>query len=130
MRDLLCGTWTYGVVIRFILEFYGFLQLWKNKRCWLIHSLGESVDSVKVNLWYHNILYYVPLALTKKLKTWFWIKKHCQRHNGPEGWVHITSCTQILIKFHLQNLEQVSTSKSQPNMNISTKVKLQNIDQT
>ena len=39
--------------------------------------------------------------------------------------------TQILIKFHLlQNLEQVSTSKSQPNLNISTKVKLKNIDQT
>ena len=38
--------------------------------------------------------------------------------------------TQILIKFHLQNLEQVSTSRSQPNMNISTKVKLKNIDQT
>ena len=38
--------------------------------------------------------------------------------------------TQILIKFQLQNLEQVSTSISQPNMNISTKVKLQNIDQT
>ena len=38
--------------------------------------------------------------------------------------------TQILIKFHPQNLEQVSTSKSQPNMNIWTKVKLQNIDQT
>ena len=38
--------------------------------------------------------------------------------------------TQILIKFHLQNLEQVSTSKSQPTMNISTKVKLKNIDQT
>ena len=38
--------------------------------------------------------------------------------------------TQILIKFHLKNLEQVSTSKSQPNMNISSKVKSQNIDQT
>ena len=25
--------------------------------------------------------------------------KHCQRHNGPEGWVHIKSSTQILIKF-------------------------------
>ena len=31
-------------------------------------------------------------------------KKHCQRHNGPEGWVHITSLqftlhsSQILIK--------------------------------
>ena len=37
--------------------------------------------------------------------------------------------TQILIKFQFQNLEQASTSKSQPNMNIPTKVKLQNIDQ-
>ena len=25
--------------------------------------------------------------------------KHCQRHNGPEGWVHIKVQTQILIKF-------------------------------
>ena len=38
--------------------------------------------------------------------------------------------TQIFIKFQLQNPEQVWTSKSQPNMNILTKVKLQNIDQT
>ena len=38
--------------------------------------------------------------------------------------------TQILIKFQLLNLEQVSTSKSQPNMNISTKVKLKDIDQS
>ena len=38
--------------------------------------------------------------------------------------------TQILIKLHLQNLEQVSTSRSKPNKNISTKVKLKNIDQT
>ena len=41
----------------------------------------------------------------KFIQVVFWQKtKHCQRHNGPEGWVHIT---QILIKFHLQNLEQV-----------------------
>ena len=38
--------------------------------------------------------------------------------------------TQILIKFHFQNIEQVSISKSQPNMNISTEVKLKYIDQT
>ena len=35
--------------------------------------------------------------------------------------------TQILIKFHLQNLEKVSTSKSQFNMN--NKVKLKDITQ-
>ena len=38
--------------------------------------------------------------------------------------------TQILIKFHLQNLKQVPISKSQPNMNILTEVKLKDIDQT
>ena len=37
--------------------------------------------------------------------------------------------TQILIKFHLQNLDQASTSKSQPNISLSIKLKLQNLDQ-
>ena len=32
------------------------------------------------------------------------IYKHCQRHNGPEGWVHITSC--------YTNLDQISISES------------------
>ena len=36
---------------------------------------------------------------------------------------------QILIKFHLQNLDQASTSKSQPNISLSIKLKLQNLDQ-
>ena len=34
--------------------------------------------------------------------------------------------TQILI-FHLRNLDQASTSKSQPNISISTKLKIQNM---
>ena len=38
--------------------------------------------------------------------------------------------TQILIKFHLQNLDQASTSKSQPNINLPIKLKPQNLDQT
>ena len=37
---------------------------------------------------------------------------------------------QIFIKFHLQNLDQASTSKSQPNISLSIKLKLQNLDQT
>ena len=37
---------------------------------------------------------------------------------------------QILIKFHLQNLDQASTSKSQPNISQHIKFKLQNLDQT
>ena len=65
--------------------------------------------------------------------------KHCQRHNGPEGWVHLSKVTywvisqiqtQILFKLHLQNLDQAFTSKSTPNITTSTKLKIQNIDQT
>ena len=37
---------------------------------------------------------------------------------------------QILIKFYLKNLDQASTSKSQPNVSLSIKFKLQNLDQT
>ena len=49
------------------------------------------------------------------------IPKHCQRHNGPEGWVLLNKVyTQILIEFYLQNLDQASTSKSKPKINIST----------
>ena len=36
---------------------------------------------------------------------------------------------QISIKFHLQNLDQASASKSQPNISLSIKLKLQNLDQ-
>ena len=38
--------------------------------------------------------------------------------------------TDILIKFHLQSLDQASTSKSQPNISLSIKLKPQNLDQT
>ena len=37
---------------------------------------------------------------------------------------------QILIKFHLKNLDQASTTKSQPNVSLSINLKLQNLDQT
>ena len=44
--------------------------------------------------------------------------KHCQRPNGPEGWILLTKVTsfvikvltQILNKFHHQNIDQASTS--------------------
>ena len=51
-----------------------------------------------------------------------YVLKHCQRHNGPEGWVHITrsQCTvhktwtcynfKISTKHQLKNLNQTSAS--------------------
>ena len=49
-------------------------------------------------------------ALNRTFWAWNWYK-HCQRHNGPEGWVHITE-SWLSINF-----------KSQPNISISTKSK-------
>ena len=50
----------------------------------------------------------------------------------PKLLLKVTSqvLTQILFKFQLQNLDQASTSKSEPNIRISTKLNLQNLDQT
>ena len=54
---------------------------------------------------------------------WFNFKKHCQRHNGPEGWVLVTKVTYLghITNYHT-NLEQTS-SESRPSTNykISTK---------
>ena len=38
--------------------------------------------------------------------------------------------TQILIKFQIKNLNSALTSKSQPNISISTKLRIENIDQS
>ena len=46
--------------------------------------------------------------------------KHCQRHNGAEGWVHITSsCT---------NLDQISSSESQTGINFKISTKHKHLD--
>ena len=50
--------------------------------------------------------------------------KHCQRHNGPEGWVHLSKVTSwSSIKSSYTNLAQISSSESWPriNLKISTK---------
>ena len=66
------------------------------------------------------------------------IKKHCQRHNGPEGWVHLAKVTSWShIRSSNINLDHISSlesrlsinPKSQPNIGISTKLKIQNLDQ-
>ena len=52
------------------------------------------------------------------------VQKHCQRHNGPEDWVHLTKVTSWV---HITNsntyLDQISSSESRPSIDfkISTK---------
>ena len=82
------------------------------------------------------------------------ICKHCQRHNGPEGWVLLTKITSFVIskflhkfwsnfisristKHQLQNLNQISAFRlnlnfkilTKPSFRISTKIKLHNLNQ-
>ena len=58
--------------------------------------------------------------------------KHCQRHNGPEGWVFPIKVTSLgHITSSRTNLDQIS---SQPSINFSFKIlpvlQLQNLDKT
>ena len=68
-------------------------------------------------------------------------QKHCQRHNGPEGWVLITKVSYLgHITSSQTNLDQISSSKSWLNIAsesrpriifiIATKGQQQNIDLT
>ena len=51
-----------------------------------------------------------------------WYMKHCQRHNGPEGWVHIKSSNT--------NLDQISSSESRPSINFKITTKHQPLHKT
>ena len=57
----------------------------------------------------------VSFRVHRKERSDVLIFKHCQRHNGPEGKVHITSSKA--------NVYQISSSESRPSINfkISTK---------
>ena len=46
-------------------------------------------------------------------------QKHCQRHNGPEGWVHITR-SQYTVHRHIEHIT-ISESRLSINFKISTK---------
>ena len=54
-------------------------------------------------------------------------KKHCQRHNRPEGWVHLAKVTSWShITSSNINLDQISSSESRPSINfkISTNISI------
>ena len=74
-----------------------------------------------------------PLCLSPSHSTWAMFK-YCQRHNGPKGRVQLTKVTCLghtisSYTNHFQDLDQASISKSQSYNTMSTKPKLQNIDQ-
>ena len=81
-------------------------------------NISPIVNGVIVSLPKKKTLRNISLFETK------WKIKHCQRHNGPEGWVHITSSLnlqnfkfRISIKHFFQNLNQTSVSLLNLNLN-------------
>ena len=55
--------------------------------------------------------------------------KHCQRHNGPEDWVHLTKVTSWgHITNSNTNLDQISSSESRPSINFKISSKHQHLD--
>ena len=76
-----------------------------------------ALKSIQCTYFLHFIVYFI-ICTDLPVCT----KKHCQRHNGPEGCVHITSSYTNLDQILFS--ESRLTSKSQPNITISTILKL------
>ena len=56
-------------------------------------------------------------------------KEHCQRHNGPEGWVHLAKITSLgHITSSYSNLDQISSSESRSSINLKISTKYQHLD--
>ena len=100
----------------------------------LIGEFGNTQTRHRVsrtfNIWWKTIgaMEWVNLKRNEEMK-------HCQRHNEPEGWVLLTKVTSLgHIRSLYTKLDKISSSestlKSQPNISILTKLKLQHLDQT
>ena len=88
---------------------------WTGDHIWQKHCLSLYLKYIKSALFIENYLHFM---------------KHCQRHNGPEGWVLLTKVTSLgHITSSYTNLDQTS-SESRPSISILTKLKLKTLDQT
>ena len=90
------------------------------------HSETSKYQNVYIWGWQKWLGYMILLFFSARQKD----IKHCQRHNGPEGWVHITSSYTNLDQISISESRFSINSKSQPNVSLSIKRKLQNFDQT
>ena len=96
-------------------------QLTLDKENYKPGSRSFSTWTAKLKDWRATTLWQVSIYMSSFCQKICMIK-HCQRHNGPEGWVHRRS--SILIKLQFRNLDQAFTLKSQPYISILTKLKL------
>ena len=57
------------------------------------------------------------------------VSKHCQRRNGPEGWVLLTEVTSLgHITISYTNLDQILSSESRPSINSNIFAKYQHLN--
>ena len=99
------------------------------------HALVESLSRRPGRRWggtslwrlWHRFPALIKLGIRLKILQSQFKAKHCQGHNGPEGWVHLTKVTSLgHVTSSYPNLDQISsaifdkesTSKSQPNISI------------
>ena len=89
------------------------------KHCWSLFIWSWLFALVFA--WFQNICSHFVLFVKNALSLWSeaFVNKHCQRHNGPEGWVllakvtYFSQSTRSNTKFdHFQNNDQAPTSKS------------------
>ena len=83
-----------------------FLHYWYIwiRKIYMVKNIAKIANAVQVTNWIELFI------------------KHCQRHNGPEGWVHITSSNT--------NLDQISSSESRSSINFKITTKHQPLHKT
>ena len=81
-------------------------------------------------LWQNKREFYRKLKTLRYFSIWqIIILQHCQRHNGPEGWVLLTKLTSLgHVTSSNTNLDQ--TSESQPCINFKISTKHHHFDKT
>ena len=99
------------------------ILLWKK-----YHALAKLSKSKMLTSYTYHL--YQSLAEVNNLGKVFSCQKKAKGTKDPRIEFISQILTQILIKFHLKNLDQVSTSKSQPIISLTINLKLQNLDQT
>ena len=82
----------------------------------LNQRVGQKVQSACnfIGLWYWSSL--IPLGPCIGME-------HCQKHNGPEGWVLLTNVTSSYT-----NLDQISSSESRTGLNFKISTKHEHLD--
>ena len=118
------GKFTDDAAFKRIVTSDHYWLLWKSFGRWgpLLSNIRSYLDGIGEDFphawWFLNVFVRDPQSHYR-----FKYIKHCQRHNGPEGWVLVTKVTYLghITNYHT-NLEQTS-SESRPSTNykISTK---------